>query len=460
MPLAQLARRARNAKTGAAVLQNAAHYLGEAGARLAAAYWLGRALATGSASAAMQQQLGALLGRGGTFGGWVGLWRESASAVGGEPFQALTRACDASPALEALARALEADKEAFGDEGGALVAALKRGIKHGPLGFFDFLATFRNRVYGHGAMLPEAVARRLALPFLGATSHVLRLPALFDGAWLGRTAVDVLGADGRHYWKRLHGVSEAAVEPTDELPSADDPSPRCLYFVPDARRRARGLGVEGDVAPESGTLPQLPQPVSLSFLVVQDEDATGLSRFGFFQRALGRKGSERGERKARGIEYLDYLGGAFRDDTLADELARLAPAALGDSGGPGEDPSASDETERPAAGRRSERRFGDFVIEAELGRGAMGIVYRATQRALGRSVALKVLPPALLEDPIALGRFHREVQALGRCDHPNVVRVLASGIEEGRPWFAMELVEGADLSTVYATLVRWKGEGE
>src|SRR6185503_20652317 len=79
-PLALVARRARNAKTGTAVLQNAAQYLGEAAARLGAAYWFGRAIAErGSPTEAMRPHLASVLLRGGSFGSFVGLLRESAA---------------------------------------------------------------------------------------------------------------------------------------------------------------------------------------------------------------------------------------------------------------------------------------------------------------------------------------------------------------------------------------------
>ena len=78
----------------------------------------------------------------------------------------------------------------------------------------------------------------------------------------------------------------------------------------------------------------------------------------------------------------------------------------------------------------------------------MGVVYRAWQPSLGRQVALKCLLRA--GDPKAEARFAREIHALGRVEHPNVVKVFTSGAE-GEQWFyAMELVEGADLAAVCA----------
>ncbi|MCE9556079.1 MAG: serine/threonine protein kinase, partial [Planctomycetes bacterium] len=75
----------------------------------------------------------------------------------------------------------------------------------------------------------------------------------------------------------------------------------------------------------------------------------------------------------------------------------------------------------------SQRTVGDYEILAELGRGGMGVVYLARQLSLGRLVALKMLPASLAGDEVALARFRREMRALGRCEHPHIVKVLASG---------------------------------
>ena len=80
-----------------------------------------------------------------------------------------------------------------------------------------------------------------------------------------------------------------------------------------------------------------------------------------------------------------------------------------------------------------------------LGRGGMGVVYRARQRDLDREVALKVLLPECTQDPAFAERFEREARVLARLDHPHVVRVLDAGHTEGWYWFAMEFVDGVNL---------------
>jgi len=86
----------------------------------------------------------------------------------------------------------------------------------------------------------------------------------------------------------------------------------------------------------------------------------------------------------------------------------------------------------------------------------MGVVYRARQRSLNRRVALKVLPPALAGDPVALARFRREIAALARADHPNLVKILTSGSDGDRHYYAMELVEGTSLADLQEVLRRWR----
>jgi serine/threonine-protein kinase len=87
-------------------------------------------------------------------------------------------------------------------------------------------------------------------------------------------------------------------------------------------------------------------------------------------------------------------------------------------------------------------RIGRYRIEAELGRGGMGVVYRAHDPTLDRPVALKVLSAALVREPEFRDRFLREARALARVEHPNIVRVNDAGEDAGQPFFAMEFVEG------------------
>ncbi|MBV8880918.1 MAG: protein kinase [Planctomycetaceae bacterium] len=94
--------------------------------------------------------------------------------------------------------------------------------------------------------------------------------------------------------------------------------------------------------------------------------------------------------------------------------------------------------------------FARYELQGVLGEGAMSVVHRATDRQLGRTVAVKVLRESLLSHPLVAERFSREAQALARLDHPGIVKVFDTGMDEGRAYLVMELVEGEPLSKVLA----------
>jgi tetratricopeptide (TPR) repeat protein len=99
-------------------------------------------------------------------------------------------------------------------------------------------------------------------------------------------------------------------------------------------------------------------------------------------------------------------------------------------------------------GPRVGGRVGPYQLEAALGSGGNATVFRATGPD-GGAVAVKVLHPHSVGTEHAR-RFTREYRALARLDHPNIVRVIEAGLEDGYPWIAMELVEGPDLDAVLA----------
>jgi serine/threonine-protein kinase len=91
-------------------------------------------------------------------------------------------------------------------------------------------------------------------------------------------------------------------------------------------------------------------------------------------------------------------------------------------------------------------RFGKYVLEGELGRGAMGVVYKARQTDLDRPVALKMILSSQLAAPEALERFQEEARAAGGLTHPHVVAVYEAGQIDGQPYFAMQYIGGGSLS--------------
>jgi eukaryotic-like serine/threonine-protein kinase len=86
-----------------------------------------------------------------------------------------------------------------------------------------------------------------------------------------------------------------------------------------------------------------------------------------------------------------------------------------------------------------------FRIDALVGRGAMGAVYRATQLALKKRIAIKVMNPDRPADGAYAARFKREAKAAARMDHPNSLRVIDVGDDSGLLYIAMEYIEGKDL---------------
>ena len=230
------------------------------------------------------------------------------------------------------------------------------------------------------------------------------------------------------------------------------PEARLIYLEsieldPDGKRRARLFDLMGQAAtlisPRGVTgLPSqlLPRTLCLQlvgsyrslhpWLVYMESDLQ--ERVLFFN---GRRRSSR---------YLDYVSGEeLRGKALAETFssieADLVQALQSEAR---EDDGEAD------ASKNNEKDFGDYELVGKLGQGGMGVVYLARQRSLDRAVALKVLPAQLSGNRVAVARFEREVQALARCEHPNVVKILASGVNQGAHYYAMELVLGADLSQI------------
>ncbi len=97
----------------------------------------------------------------------------------------------------------------------------------------------------------------------------------------------------------------------------------------------------------------------------------------------------------------------------------------------------------------ADRRIGRYLLQEEIGRGGMGVVYAALDETLGRRVALKLLRPGGPDDDAALGdRFAQEMQIAVALEHPNIVPVHETGTEDGVRYIAMRLVPGEDLGAV------------
>jgi serine/threonine-protein kinase len=154
-------------------------------------------------------------------------------------------------------------------------------------------------------------------------------------------------------------------------------------------------------------------------------------------------------------EAVDFHAICEQHPILADDLQQLWGAVLvTDTAGTAHDeapmvPDVPDVSEDSSARWRSLRlptTIGDFDLLEEVGRGGMGVVFRARQRSLDREVAIKMILRGRLASDADLQRFMAEAAATASLDHPSIVPVYEVGDIEGRPFFSMQFIEGQTLS--------------
>jgi WD40 repeat protein/serine/threonine protein kinase len=166
-----------------------------------------------------------------------------------------------------------------------------------------------------------------------------------------------------------------------------------------------------------------------------------------------------GMQPPRPVDYLGDTTGERRAALLA-ELIKIDlayRAKLGDHRQPidyGDDFSTPDPAAstlqpgeaRLASANKSWPSIPGYEILGELGQGGMGVVYKARQLALKRIVALKMIPAGMHAGPRERTRFHTEMEAVARLQHPHIVQIHEVGEQDGRPYCALEYVDGGSLA--------------
>ena len=424
LPLAQLYRQAHNAKNERDHCLTA-YYLWEAGLKLlasvAVALYAERNEPEDAAAQCLQNLARPSLGH-----WWEFLRRLTPIlADAGDPHFAAVRDLVLGRTRDDLPRTAGLDAVLLGDPEGR--AAARSTVRLSEL--FDRLVQYRNREIGHGAMgqRPTAFYDRLGRALFAGVPELLERLDVLAGRRLVYVPEVRRQPGGAWLIERYELTGEAALRIASlvrpETEGALLPRPECLYL------QTADPGADD----EAVTL------VALHPLAVYDPETAEVL---FLNARRGR----------RRIEYLCYGTGrvAERSDLAGERRALLARVlAMPVDEGTVESWAARSEAEEPSAPPapdRPLRQLGEFELLSELGHGGMGVVYRAWQPSLGRQVALKKLSHT--GDEKSQKRFAREIRALGRVEHPNLVKIFTSG-SDGAEWFyAMELLEGAPLSAV------------
>ena len=150
----------------------------------------------------------------------------------------------------------------------------------------------------------------------------------------------------------------------------------------------------------------------------------------------------------KGINNLEQV--CLTHPELAQELRELwAASQFADAFGRSDlDQPQKPLKESPIPATSFPKYFGEFELLEELGRGGMGVVYKAWQKNLGRMVALKMVLRGGHARPEEMARFQAEAKAIALLEHPNIVPVHEAGIFEEQPYFSMRFVEGQTLATI------------
>ncbi len=162
------------------------------------------------------------------------------------------------------------------------------------------------------------------------------------------------------------------------------------------------------------------------------------------------------DRLPRDAAAIDSAFAAYRDHPRGGRAKMaprepVAPMAVGPDDAPdpsehlGTPPAAGDPSDELARGTRV-RYFGDFELLRVLGCGGMGVVYKARQRSLNRTVAVKMIRAGTWAGDDEVRRFRNEAEAVANLDHPQIVTIYEVGEHDGRQYFSMQFVDGPSLA--------------
>jgi serine/threonine protein kinase/WD40 repeat protein len=438
LPLAQLYRRAHNSKSGLE-RHHTAYYIWEAALKLLAAGLLVEYAALPTREPAISRSLENLARP--ALGHWWELVRKLLPLLAasgrdrrGDMGYGALHDLILGASRGDLPRAAGLDaalRDALGQGGGP-----RPSVRVGEL--FDRLVHYRNSEFGHGAagQRPSSFYERMGRALLAGVAALLQKLDVLAGKELIYVAEVRLQAGGGWLVERY----ELAGETSRRLETLELPPEAAVRLPRPAQVYSQSAG-----APASDLEQETLR--SLHPLVLFDPETQEFSY----------RNVRRGERSS---EYLCYSSGRLRERRdLAEDLRLLigslrgAPAEEAEVRGWAER-SRAEEGAAPTAAERQQpqqpRRIGEFEILSRIGRGGMGVVYRAWQPSLERQVALKCLYQA--GDPKVEVRFAREIRALGRVEHPHLAKIFTSGSEGDQWYYAMELIEGADLAAVCAQL--------